>query len=312
MKYYQNVGIGGVEYEDPKRINSKYWNEGKWDNYIKPLLPEHKNTFIEVGCNAGLFLKLAKETGFKNVIGIEGGKKRFKQAEKYREVNGLDYKLINKPIQDVNLDDLPLADVVLFSNTHYYIPIAEFMNVVNKLKGRCAYCIIVSAQARRLGNMAAHYLESPGIRGYFKYWREIKFVGDPLGLEKLTDSTARKQMYGILFKGDLDSVNTDELYDVSEKWENKYKNDLILPCLEKFFKDPLNESSLFEYWKNQGYSEKEIRHKLNHNLSLFKDIKENGMKEPVFLNINNKVLDGVHRMTILKELNYSEVLVRRL
>ena len=86
-RWYQTLEIDGVEqvFEDVKRADSKFWNEGKLDTFIAPLLPEERNTFIEIGCNAGLFLNKAREAGFERVIGIECNKQIFQQAEIYRE-----------------------------------------------------------------------------------------------------------------------------------------------------------------------------------------------------------------------------------
>ena len=61
IAYYQN--ITGEKNEHTNRVNSAYWNEGKWNNYIKPLLPtENRNdmTLIDIGANNGLFCKMAK------------------------------------------------------------------------------------------------------------------------------------------------------------------------------------------------------------------------------------------------------------
>ena len=73
-KLYQNIKVPGrrLPYEDTRRKDSAFWNEGKWNNFIKPLLPKYcKNkTFIEIGSNAGMFLKMAEDKGFKHVIGI--------------------------------------------------------------------------------------------------------------------------------------------------------------------------------------------------------------------------------------------------
>jgi len=96
-KWYQNIEIDGVDiqYEDPKRKDSKFWGEGKWNNFIKPLLPKGR-TFIEIGCSAGLFLKMATDAGFKDVIGIDASPERMEQAELFKKSNKYNYRLIRQ------------------------------------------------------------------------------------------------------------------------------------------------------------------------------------------------------------------------
>lgn len=132
MKLYQNVVIQGedVVYESGKRKHSKFWNEGKWYTFIEPLLPKNCEdmTFVEVGCNAGLFLKLAKEREFRHVIGIERDSTNVKYACKYRDQLGYDYKVLHRTVgKDFDFDELPVADVTLLSNVHYYFDIQTWL-----------------------------------------------------------------------------------------------------------------------------------------------------------------------------------------
>lgn len=52
---------------DKKEVGSKFWNQGKWDNFVLPFIEDDCKdmTLVDVGCNAGLFLKLAKDKGFR-------------------------------------------------------------------------------------------------------------------------------------------------------------------------------------------------------------------------------------------------------
>ena len=117
---YQYLKGEAMTERDKKDKDSKFWNEGKWEHFIKPLLSDSRGTFIDVGCNAGVYLELAKEYGFERVIGVEPNKGAFDRAVAYRDKHKLDYEIINKRIEDC-ADELPLADVVLLANTHYYI-----------------------------------------------------------------------------------------------------------------------------------------------------------------------------------------------
>lgn len=225
VKWYQNVdGVDGAVFKDPRRADSKFWGEGKWKNFILPLLPLERRTFVEIGCNAGLFLKLATDAGFKDVIGIEADEDRVDQAAQYLRTHKSTYKIIYQKVDNnFDWDQLPLTDVTLLSNVHYYFPINTFMKLVDHLRSRSLYCIVVSAKARRRSGRTRHYLEA--VRGYFDDWEEIKVVGDWQGIKSKDvlkaegDPAPRQQMYGVIFKGVLESVNVEA---ECAKWEKKW------------------------------------------------------------------------------------------
>jgi len=328
MRWYQNVeGVEEAVFKNPDRKESKFWNEGKWHNFIEPLLPEERGTFIEIGCNAGLFLKLATDAGFRDVIGIEASSSRINQAKRFRDVNKCTYKLIHQKVaEDFDVHQLPLADVVLLANAHYYLPVVTFANLVDHLKNRTAYCIIVSARVRRGQGRALHYLEPPGVRGYFRDWQEVKVVGDWQGIEGLDkdDPAPRRQMYGVSFKGNLETHVLKDLYDATYSRTGKrkeYKYFALFPTLADFFKKvlageefELEESSLYKYWRkrNPEYSSEWVLERVSYKKAMAEDIQKNGMREPIRLMRNDKILDGAHRLAIAKELGYKHILVRQL
>ena len=131
MKTYQNIEINNTDIGGlPTAKNSAFYNEGKWNNFISPLLPIDckDQTFVELGCNAGLFLRLAKEKGFRNVVGFDKSRRTVKKAIQYRDSLKLDYKIINKKISaDFDCDEIPVADIILLSNVHYHLQIADFI-----------------------------------------------------------------------------------------------------------------------------------------------------------------------------------------
>lgn len=317
-RWYQNVEIEGLAFEDPNRKGSKFWNEGKWHNFIEPLLPKDRRTFVEIGCNAGLYLKMAVEAGFKNVIGVEANPQIMAQATCFRDYSNGTWKLLQQRVgEDFVLDYLPLADVTLLANVHYYFPVGVFSNLVDRLKSRTLYCVLVSGKApRRLGN-AVHWIDA--VRGYFRDWIE---VGSIEGLEKKGDPAQRKQMYGISFRGNLDVCDVKKACDRwYEKNSSRHKDLTIFPALEEFFRKVLadeifnsKETLLYQYWTERSphASPGWILEKLAYKKHLAEDIQANGMKEPLYYDQKGKLLDGIHRLVIAKELGYEHVLIRRL
>ncbi len=146
---YQHLEGEPMTDRNKKEKNSRFWNKGKWDTFIAPLLPKDcsEMTLVDVGCNLGLFCKLAKDHGFKKVVGVEPENAVYEKAIAYRDKHGYDYEIINSKIEDC-AKDLPLADVVLMSNSHYYIVISEWLDYVDDLKRKACYCLVVTKDSR--------------------------------------------------------------------------------------------------------------------------------------------------------------------
>ena len=320
-RWYQTIEIDNVNavFEDVKRKDSNFWNEGKWDTFIKPLLPIWRQTFIEMGCNAGLFLKMATDAGFRDVVGVEGNYQIIKQAKCFKENNRGKYKLVYQGVgKDLILDDLPISDVILISNTHYYFSVGAFSKLVDRLLNRALYCIIVSAKARRLQGNALYDLNS--VRGYFRDWHEIATIE---GVEIEDDPCPRPQMYSVLFKGNLSTLGVDNYYDT---WFDaaksvEHRSHGLAPAIQDFFtrvlmgeKFEYKDTSFYQYWRDRqpGKPLEWTEELLSYKASLAKDIQENGIKEPIYINQNNMLLDGLHRLCVAKLLGYKHVLVRRI
>lgn len=320
-RWYQTIEIDGTDavFEDYKRKDSKFWNEGKWNNFIKPLLPEYKGTFLEIGCNAGLFLKMASDAGFKDVIGVEGNWQIFNQAESYREFNGGDYTLIYQTVgKNFVLDKLPLADVVLLSNVHYYFSVGAFAKLVDSLRTRALYCIVVGAKAKRRQGNALYDIHS--VNGYFRDWDELTPI---CNVDVEGDVCPRPDMYGAAFKGGLDVCYVDSVYDAWREAAKKagHKSHELAPAMQDFFEQVLfNKTIIYKNTLFYKYWRKRMPHKsidwvykrLGYKADLARDIKANGMKEPVYFNKSGKLLDGIHRLCIAKLLGRGHILSRTL
>jgi len=114
---YQYID-GEMNDRDKEEVGSKYWNKGKWDNLVLPFLPKDcsEMTLVDMGCNAGLFLKLAEDKGFKT-IGVDSNSKAIELAIEYKKRNKGGYQIIQSRMEDC---DLPIVDYTIFVNSHYY------------------------------------------------------------------------------------------------------------------------------------------------------------------------------------------------
>jgi len=199
MRVHQNIIIDGVDYGDKKsRKYSKFCNEGKWNNFIAPLLPKDcsEMTFVEMGSNAGMYLKLAQEKGFRRVVGLEADKEAYNMA-----LNYVDCELLNNKLDEhFDYNNIPAADVTLLANFHYHIFIPVFLHYLNIIRRKTKYIIIVTAGVRTTHHFPNTDLTS--IREYFRAWKEVAVIDN---INKEGDPHPR-DMWSIMFESELKRV----------------------------------------------------------------------------------------------------------
>ena len=261
---------------------------------------------------------MATNAGFKDVIGVDSSRSMMKQqAEPYRASNNGIYKLVTQQVgRDFELDQLPLADVVLMSNMHYYLPVPVMSKIVDELKSHSLYCIVVSARAKRRSGNALWDINS--VRGYFRDWQEVKVIDD---LYVGNDVCPREQMYSILFKGNLSVVDVDAIYDAW--WEaaksQGHRSHHLAPAMTDFFSKVLSGKSFdyedtlyYQYWVDRRPNKplEWVRNLLEYKEDLAKDIQQNGIKVPIYYVEDGHLRDGIHRLCIAKLLGHKHTLGR--
>jgi len=315
--YYQN--IDGLAPEKPNRKGSAYWNEGKWTNYIRSLLPESSEdmTLVEVGSNAGLFLKLAKDRGFRNVIGIEREKDTCERAIRHRDALGYDYEILNRAVgEDFSFDEIPLADITLISNTHYYFKLGDWLNYLNALRVRTCYCLIVSRYVRPRRGMPVG--AESDIKYYFKDWPlvDARFRVN-YGRKHERPDSCPTTLQSYLFKGQLERVKIKDIRRGS-KFVRIPGGRIRRKILLKQFFDLTGglENSL--YYKSlfmrvgRRWSKENITNYIKEKHRLAESIRKEGQKEPVLLGFDNKLIDGGHRIAAMEYLGYKSVIARKI
>jgi len=317
-KCYQNVDPKKFTLKKKSGANSKFWNEGRWHNFIEPLLPKDctERSFLEVGCSAGMYLKMATDKGFSRVVGIDKSNNYTNQAIYYRDKIGYDYKIIYKKLGswDCKYNDLPMADVVLMSCVHYHMRPAELVEALDHLITTSIYCIVVSVRdkEREKANRVGGSEEE--IAKYFKDWERVRTIT----IDAPNDPCPR-QMYSILFKSRLKRY---KIYDLlNPKYYNKKLRmyDYCVSFAEFAQKVIDNETNIkrTEFYKR--YIEGRIKRlskkrktRLGKLKLMIKDVHDNGMKKPLLVNKNGHLLDGSHRIILLDHLGYKYVIGREI
>ena len=320
-KLYQNLRIEGEEFnvQNTNRENSKFWNEGKFDNFIKPHLPTDCTdmTFVEMGANCGIFLKMAKDMGFRNVIGIEKDKTPVAEGKRYRDLLGYDYKLLQRQLGGqfgdkgtFDINELPVADYTVMSTFHYYIDINSWIKYLDQLRSKTRYVVIVSRHVIKRHWRA--YSDLKEVRKYFKDWEEVSYIAP---ISKEGDPNPR-DLWSICFKSpvnlsrlpveDVVTTGSREMYLAVQDLANEVgDNDEIDPLSTEYSKQWHKRKK--GRWK-QGSIDKFVTDKT----SLLIDVKRNGLKEPLLVHDNLRLCDGGHRLSILKKLGYKNIIVRKI
>jgi len=302
---YQWVEGVPMTERDKQEIGSKFWNEGKWENYVLPFIEKDVKdmTFIDVGCNAGIFLREAKNVGFRRVIGIESDRDAFARALNYRERIGGHYEIYSWPMEP-SINKLPVADYTILANVHYYFLIDKWLNYLDALISRTRYCIIVTADKKKRNFSPRADLES--LRQYFKLWQEVGSINNV----PLEDDPYPRKLYGICFKSPLIEREQIDKINLGNKLQIGFYKELdkgIKPTETEYYK------KLVKYRKNKEdrWPKERIINFVEQKAKLFKDVKETGIMDPLLVNSENRIVDGNHRGRMIKYLGFNTALVRR-
>ncbi|MFH1486315.1 MAG: hypothetical protein ABIH46_09610, partial [Chloroflexota bacterium] len=301
MKVHQNVVLDGCDIGERSVLrDSKFCNEGKWENFIAPLLPEDCSelTFVEIGCNAGLFLQLATERGFQRVVGVDSDENAYRAAIAYRDSLSLSYRVVNAEVgEQFDFALMPAADVTLMANVHYHMTIPQFVYVLDRLAYKTRYCIIVSIHRPR-GLLWRAARDMAAVRGYFSDWQEI---GTALGPNPEGDPHPRP-MYSIAFASKIERVSVEGVRALqgNHPTDAKIAKDFIGNCL--YQKGELESTGYYlrelkkETDKHNPHANDVVLKRVQAKRDLICSIRDNGMTEPILIGLGGKLLDGVHRL----------------
>lgn len=299
---YQYVPIEPMSKRDKQEEGSKFWNEGKWENFILPFIEESEGlTLVDMGSNAGLFLKLAEDMGF-NAVGIEANREALDRAVEYKKQNGRNYKMHHALMED-SLDILPVSDYTILANIHYYLNKSDWLRYLDRLIGKTRYVILVTCEKERHREKlwkGSFYI--PNLRETFKVWEEVGLIDDVSH-----DDPYPRNLKALCFKSPyMDRVDLDEI--------DPYIDDLGFYSDVDRGTNPLHTD--FAKWlrkstKRRKWSKERFNNYVYDKVATFNDIRKNGLREPIIINSENKICDGRNRHQMLKYLGKKSTIVRR-
>jgi len=304
---YQRIVGEPMTLRDKQERNSKYWNKGKWDNFVVPFLKGDltEQTFIDVGCNLGLFLRLAKEKRFEKVIGIEPDKETHDKAILLRDKKHYEYNIINYKAEDC-IDLVPLADVTLLANSHYYIGINDWQKYVDKLQYKTCYCIIATAEKKP--NLQYAPSDIAGIRKSFKNWQEVGVIDIPKD-----DTPHARHLTSICFRSkSIKRVPIDDLDNGNNQQRDFLKQlDDGVNLFKTNYYIRLKDYRKRTTSKQEVWTDGELNKYMKDRVKLYYDIKMFGIKKPIEVRSKDlRIVDGNHRHDIMRHLGYSSIIVK--
>ena len=203
--------------------------------------------------------------------------------------------------------ELPLADYVVFANSHYYLNISDFVLLLDRLRNRTRFCLVVSGDKKTYPHIASS--KAKDIRRYFNDWKEIDGISqiDPIGdpaprklwtLVFQSPTLKRVSMRGLDCGNYVQSSFYQQLDEGVDYRKTKYFGIIKNYRLNK------NSESL------SVWTEDELHIFFKGKIDLYKSVKESGLQNPIIINHTGKILDGNHRYMIMKHLGHTTILVR--
>lgn len=318
---YQNLGEG-YPAENPNRAESRFWNQGRWHCFVLPLLgqtdpaPLPEQVFVEIGCNAGLFLRAAIDYGFGTAVGVEKSGNAVRHGRRYRDENNYTYDLRNGTFGlDVSLDDLPVCDVLLLSTVHYYFPIQAWYRMLDLLPGRARNVIFVSRHMMLDHNRPQSCMRDLVDTFSDDRWEAVDSVTD---VPVTNDPNQRPDLFSMMFKSRSLKREPIERFLVGD-------NDLMTVALQELGDlvangEPivLAETSYFKEMqrrKDHRWGEEAVIRYVTEKIAMMADVRDHGLQEPILAHPTDHwrsrhLVDGGHRLVLLNGLGHTTALTR--
>jgi len=302
--WYQEAVINGVAM--PRRRQGPDTSQRRWDILIRPLMCSgwwgepgaggRGRRFIELGSNAGFYLRKARELGYE-AIGVENNPLFVAQA-KYWEAQ----EPVGAITIDMDLDkyDLPVAHTVLLANLIYNLPPEYVANLIRKLNVHALRVIVIG----RYKPLRAHKspCDKKSIKGYFKNWLPINGGDDGKHFSMLFINPN-------MVEADIREL---EVFDYKQPHVEALK--VVFPEFIKQVdqgKDNLHKTNFYRYLAVIGDNWPRRKMMVRRYVELFHSIKGEGLTKPLVVKpVRNKLvlIDGVHRFMIAKYLGHKRII----
>lgn len=295
MSWYQNAVINGVAMPAQREHDT---SELRWQELIAPLVPMGGDgrLFLELGCNAGFYLRKARALGYR-AVGVEKEPAFVEQALLWEreEPAGVTIKAA-----DMLEYDIPACHVALLAHVHYWLESKELDDLLARLRERSLFLIV----------QGKHRGESKIPPDRLQLLRRM--AGDWLAISQ----TRTKRHYAVLFRSPaLFEMETNELYTARLAIATDQEREFFV-TFEAFVRKVLagkpfdhNQTSFAEYLRKQRLRYREML--MWAYARLVEDVRENGVQTPLAVYRDcYRVQNGHHRLVIAKVLGIRHLICR--
>lgn len=291
-RWYQNAIVNGKKMPAERRRDT---SQRRWKALIEPLVPPDGagRMFLELGCNAGYYLRMASQYGY-NTIGVEI-EERFLEQAKYWEAQ--EPAGVRVEYGDINEYDIPANFITMIANVHYWQTPEQVERMVAQMRDNSLHVLIMSRH-----NQSERHLSDcreEAVKAWFDGW-------------ELLDEQRDSKFFALIFRNpDLVEYDTVNLFN-AQPFTRSHK---FLPAFREFIDLNLsrrsytyNHTKYWEYCKWRGWQTKVKHHRaLRHKVLM---MERYGMTKPVQVHRNGIMEDGNHRLIIAEYLGLPRIIGR--
>lgn len=292
-KWYQNAIINGVAVPARRRYDT---SQHRWDTLIKPILPENGDhrLFLELGCNAGFYLRKASELGYQT-LGVEKSDTFYKQAQYWEREEPIGVRIEHADINDY---DIPVNYITLIAQVHYWLTPDELDRLMEKLWAKSLHVLVVSRHTKASVHKSDPRREA--VMDFFKDWTFLM-------------SCLNDKHYGLLFKNPtLREYETHNLYINqpfmrSQKFKDAFEAYIDLVLTKKRFN--YGNTDYWRYMRWRGFTQKLSRAQTHYRM--IKSVKRIGLTDPLIIGDHGILTDGNHRLMIAERMGIKRIICRK-
>jgi len=270
-------------------------SQARWRDLIEPLVPPdgHGRLFLELGCNAGYYLRKASEMGY-ITLGVEREQVYYEQA-KYWEAQ--EPRGVRVEFGDINEYDIPANYITLLANVLYWQTQEQVQALVDKIKERSLHVLIMSRN-----NPDPRHLSSCALHSMLELFDGWDTLGSCYNIKHYTI---------ILHNPMMLEYDTTELFNLqpftrSRRFLSSFRDYIDLVLSGKRFR--LDNTAYWRYatwrgWRNRTHHMRRLRH-------MILQAEQNGITEPVIVYENGIMVDGNHRLIIAERLGIPRLICK--